>query len=123
MAPVLISIHAPVLGATRRLPVHTGGCRYFNPRTREGCDPRRFLRHGMNIQISIHAPVKGATMYPSLEILHNDNFNPRTREGCDATVFGGDGFGGISIHAPVKGATQDTGDGDASSQGFQSTHP
>ena len=78
--------------------------RYFNPRTREGCDglrdrgpyrdydfnprtregatvekrsPRRFIR------ISIHAPVKGAT----------------------GSLFIRSGTERFSIHAPVKGAT------------------
>ena len=58
---VIISIHAPVKGATQ-MSVPSGMCHgYFNPRTREGCDPIRldaFSTHGL---ISIHAPVKGAT--------------------------------------------------------------
>ena len=81
-----ISIHAPVKGATKSTHPFRNPGRYFNPRTREGCDQETRV---------------------SITILHN--FNPRTREGCDpedlrsvAAVFP------ISIHAPVKGATRST---------------
>ena len=78
----MISIHAPVKGATTGLQAiiktsyhfnprsregsdicAAGGkceCRNFNPRSREGSDPL-FLWSATNQQISIHAPVKGAT--------------------------------------------------------------
>ena len=79
----VISIHAPVKGATSAVlpyPLRDG---YFNPRTREGCDYRIWgIRDGV-MSISIHAPVKGAT--------------PPHR--------GRHSVGLISIHAPVKGAT------------------
>ena len=101
----LISIHAPVKGATSFL-------------------DDDFIHHIISIHapvkgatssagliacqatISIHAPVKGAT-----PISYNTNiilkyFNPRTREGCDMIMV--DDFYMdilISIHAPVKGAT------------------
>ena len=35
----LISIHAPVKGATRHARKAEHDAVYFNPRTREGCDP------------------------------------------------------------------------------------
>ena len=35
--------------------------RYFNPRTREGCDLLGMLKEKELPEISIHAPVKGAT--------------------------------------------------------------
>ena len=81
---VIISIHAPVKGATsstngdRRL-VHN-----FNPRTREGCD--------------VKATESNAEI---------NDFNPRTREGCDhqARLHPFNDVV-ISIHAPVKGATR-----------------
>ena len=57
---VLISIHAPVKGATIQSK----------------------LIKDMAI-ISIHAPVKGATRAISLYIDSFPDFNPRTREGCD----------------------------------------
>ena len=34
---------------------------YFNPRTREGCDPGANMKQNRPLTISIHAPVKGAT--------------------------------------------------------------
>ena len=57
-----ISIHAPVKGATtqRILPRCKKG--YFNPRTREGCDPELAEPAVIAGLISIHAPVKGATV-------------------------------------------------------------
>ena len=56
----VISIHAPVKGATL-LP-------------HEGEDMRR---------ISIHAPVKGATVTTCVGMMEKANFNPRSREGSD----------------------------------------
>ncbi len=57
----LISIHAPVKGATRGDGSRWMAATYFNPRTREGCDnfPNVYL---LLHDISIHAPVKGATI-------------------------------------------------------------
>ena len=105
----IISIHAPVKGATYDIP---GMTEYVN--------------------ISIHAPVKGATRWPrsSPEAPRNFNprsregsdwleaqlcdighlyFNPRSREGSDPQFRGRDHHGNaISIHAPVKGATTGT---------------
>ena len=124
-----ISIHAPVLGATgaARSPaaaspafqsthpcwvrqdnaeIQRGWVRYFNPRTRAGCDPSHMAGMYQPFRISIHAPVLGATnrtVQYALAVVH---FNPRTRAGCDQCVVvfirvGAD----ISIHAPVLGAT------------------
>ena len=76
-----ISIHAPVKGATavsNRQDCHA----YFNPRSREGSDSDIQLMH-FPVRISIHAPVKGAT----IRVLPYGH-----------ALF-------ISIHAPVKGAT------------------
>ena len=81
---LVISIHAPVKGATpvRRRFLYSGP--HFNPRTREGCDRPSDLQ---NVQLQ--------------------HFNPRTREGCDAVAAAVlDVVAAISIHAPVKGATK-----------------
>ena len=79
---------------------------YFNPRTREGCDPSVSTVIGTSARISIHAPVKGATRCRGATWSAHYNFNPRTREGCDVWQELADmEFGKISIHAPVKGAT------------------
>ena len=60
--PVPISIHAPVKGATRS----TGEIIILD-------------------EISIHAPVKGATRRGHLLCGPDAHFNPRSREGSDAT--------------------------------------
>ena len=63
IATVAISIHAPVKGATPALCRPRQDRRYFNPRTREGCDRATARCSGAEV-ISIHAPVKGATTSP-----------------------------------------------------------
>ena len=63
-AYAVISIHAPVKGATERPQRPRLEMRNFNPRTREGCDSG----------VSALAGIPG--IY----------FNPRTREGCDMTM-------------------------------------
>ena len=101
----MISIHAPVKGATFYQRSNHDLNIYFNPRTREGCDVQEKIMDLIPFLISIHAPVKGATMatfdsehYISISIHApvkgatitslvyfpaNSYFNPRTREGCD----------------------------------------
>ncbi len=82
--PRVISIHAPVKGATRR--------KAFQ------------VAQGV---ISIHAPVKGATYCKVILCAVFHYFNPRTREGCDvASAKKVLTHNMISIHAPVKGATR-----------------
>jgi len=79
----VVSIHAPVKGATR---TRNAGC--------------------AGTHVSIHAPVKGATLGEKLIYWLDISFNPRAREGRDkgtATQSGQDMV--VSIHAPVKGAT------------------
>ena len=100
----VVSIHAPVKGATFHLAM------------------------GENqIQVSIHAPVKGATCIGSQADFRfrfnsrtrkgcdirskapppkSRRFNSRTRKGCDAVSVGVVSSDiQVSIHAPVKGAT------------------
>ena len=60
-APRGISIHAPAWGATSVLKYFFYGGYYFNPRTRVGCDWKRF-KETPPVRISIHAPAWGATM-------------------------------------------------------------
>ena len=79
----VISIHAPVKGATTAEPVPLS-----------------------NTVISIHAPVKGATAFVNHITPPQIYFNPRPRKGSDTwTLFGKSSTNVISIHAPVKGAT------------------
>ena len=80
----VISIHAPVKGATVFDVPEMALDVDFNPRTREGCDlpGNRHAYRGYR------------------------HFNPRTREGCDSTSISSKTASiCISIHAPVKGAT------------------
>ncbi len=103
---MIISIHAPAKGATRREVCYTLFRRNFNPRSREGSDHyfrRQFFRYA--------------------------DFNPRSREGSDVEIFENIAKEGrfqstlprrerlkmiadsekrvdISIHAPAKGATK-----------------
>jgi len=56
----MVSIHAPVKGATSSIDKYGAREERFNPRTREGCDVEALVR---------------------AELL--TRFNPRTREGCD----------------------------------------
>ena len=103
---VLISIHAPVKGATRAN--HNGFCKtvHFNPRTREGCDraTTSSMTRGNHFNPRTREGCDGRDQQDRGG--GDGNFNPRTREGCDpsqrvARCRRED----ISIHAPVKGAT------------------
>ena len=63
----VVSIHAPVKGATAlRKGASTQGNR-FNSRSREGSDDLEDALATAEITVSIHAPVKGATMGQKLE--------------------------------------------------------
>ena len=95
----LVSIHAPVKGATAQGRFVEAANMGFNPRTREGCD-YHYERHHLGHVVSIHAPVKGATgahLPPAVPVA-------------------------VSIHAPVKGATV-LGFIFGGFGKFQSTHP
>ena len=79
----LISIHAPVKGATTgAISAQVSMCN-FNPRSREGSDTPL---------------LNNSTIFV--------NFNPRSREGSDCSSDKDRDTELISIHAPVKGATQ-----------------
>ncbi len=78
----MVSIHAPVKGAT--------------------------VAHGHgagHTSVSIHAPVKGATSGERGLGSATRCFNPRAREGRDERAVVAGRRDGVSIHAPVKGAT------------------
>ena len=79
---MVISIHAPVKGATCPLGLAANQVRNFNPRSREGSDgwPRAACP---SVRISIHAPVKGATPPDGVWFPGRPYFNPRSREGSD----------------------------------------
>ena len=100
----MISIHAPVKGATcppcriqeyLEISIHAPV---------KGATLPRF-QTVQSVAISIHAPVKGATRCWRISRAGSRNFNPRSREGSDAFQQLYDRAERISIHAPVKGAT------------------
>ncbi len=101
----MVSIHAPVWGATNRAFSFARRKPCFNPRARAGRDPRLRLVHGPDRAVSIHAPVRGATygIHPPTHWAHR--FNPRARAGRDGQVLDSGPSDVVSIHAPVRGAT------------------
>ena len=84
----MISIHAPVKGATLLFLFKILSGEYFNPRSREGSD-----------------------YYTARRATCVQDFNPRSREGSDDVRRVMLWVQGISIHAPVKGATDGHGRG------------
>ncbi len=80
-----ISIHAPVKGATRR---QGKGNKQAPISIHAPVKGATTVRIGDNpvLTISIHAPVKGATSFFSVFELDIPNFNPRSREGSDARL-------------------------------------
>ena len=122
----MVSIHAPVKGATIHFcpKLHLSTC--FNSRSREGSDhlrPKHLQtelcfnsrsREGSDWDqnnayntpyVSIHAPVKGATRVSFGNIFFNLFFNSRSLEGSDFKAGASLDEICVSIHAPVKGAT------------------
>ena len=101
MADSVVSIHAPVWGATQQLGRAMTKPPSFNPRARVGRDRRRESR----------PPVPGS-------------FNPRARVGRDPSGLSGRrDRGAVSIHAPVWGATRAGFAVSACRREFQSTRP
>ncbi len=97
----VVSIHAPVMGATSAYRDLWQWRSSFNPRPRDGGDlVHALLMHGGG-DVSIHAPVMGAT--------------PRGH-----IVMGAED---VSIHAPVMGATPAPGILTPHPHVFQSTPP
>ena len=81
----IVSIHAPVKGATRR-------SAFLAPRPRVSIHaPVKGATHGLRPRarqdyVSIHAPVKGATQKAPPFDGAFPSFNPRAREGRDANL-------------------------------------
>ena len=77
-----VSIHAPVWGATPFCKTKTPPFYCFNPRSRMGSDgfePDTVV----GIKVSIHAPVWGATLCLGAKQSRRRSFNPRSRMGSD----------------------------------------
>ena len=130
-ADELISIHAPVLGATLLLACLSILEGYFNPRTRAGCDGGH-ASFSRALRIHFNPRTRAGCDEQCQPVAdRRRNFNPRTRAGCDQNVKSErrEGvifqsthpcwvrrdmrhfpalYGYISIHAPVLGATHYT---------------
>jgi len=81
---VVVSIHAPAWGATKRGEQTRDDRLRFNPRARVGRDQIASISSDLTASVSIHAPAWGAT-YLQLVLLSEK---------------------AVSIHAPAWGATQ-----------------
>ena len=116
----LISIHAPVKGATK-IRRDAKGVNYFNPRSREGSDPGSCTRAARRTYFNPRSR-EGSDTRVTIKRMVPSDFNPRSREGSDLDLLRASGSNPISIHAPVKGATPYPA-GPALPLEFQSTLP
>ncbi len=86
-----ISIHAPARGATKVFFPSAQPLKYFNPRTREGCD--RFLLILKTRAVYFNPRTReGCDVYMYDDKPDERDFNPRTREGCDCIFKPFSGF-------------------------------
>ena len=84
---------------------HAYGVKYFNPRTREGCDRPASHTACAVMHISIHAPARGATHGAHcLHVRRRISIHAPARGATDG-ICRRDGNIRISIHAPARGAT------------------
>ena len=83
---MLVSIHAPVKGATGKYRQQSKVAYSFNPRAREGRDLHEGGLYCYKTVVSIHAPVKGATIDERRNVYSAQGFNPRAREGRDGKI-------------------------------------
>ena len=104
VAAVMISIHAPALGATMGTRMYIAYFINFNPRSRVGSDKSQNSQNiiaknfnprsrvgsdaaaavcAMLLSISIHAPALGATLADGRYGWFYKDFNPRSRVGSD----------------------------------------
>ena len=123
----VISIHAPLRGATQSDKLNTTRCTISIHAPLRGATNTN-TNTLSNRLISIHAPLRGATLDSVQDLnLSSQDFYPRTPAGCDSwprsnfqvcqyfyprTPAGCDPIppsssrtGAISIHAPLRGAT------------------
>ena len=96
-----ISIHAPARGATKTSLLRGPMPMNFNPRTREGCDPKDLHKQRLKALFQSTHP-RGVRLSLSVNIM---------------------GLGKISIHAPARGATCHLDCVFSIFFRFQSTHP
>ena len=100
----LVSIHAPVVGATylRKLRNNNKSVSIHAPVVGATKLPATFLA---DLLVSIHAPVVGATSLSGISSPISVCFNPRSRGGSDYHLQSYHLVQAVSIHAPVVGAT------------------
>ena len=92
----MVSIHAPVKGATGPLPWDEGMGPVSIHAPVKGATLRAYVQQHRG-HVSIHAPVKGATRVHTGRRPWTMGFNPRTREGCDSgRAKGQNGIGGFN---------------------------
>ena len=79
----LVSIHAPLRGATSLPKAHSADTMSFNPRTPAGCDPLCYCPQGVAIAFQSTHPcgVRRPLNPPPAQA--DTGFNPRTPAGCD----------------------------------------
>ena len=104
-AVVSVSIHAPLRGATLRMPCYILYRYRFNPRTPAGCDPPDAADRTAATRVSIHAPLRGATILPQVSISHLKVSIHAPLRGATIPLVFVDARGYVSIHAPLRGAT------------------
>ena len=100
----LVSIHAPVRGATRQSRSLDSLRQGFNPRARTGRDVPWRERSRFS-SVSIHAPVRGATEAMNLSLHFTLVSIHAPVRGATCTWEMGIMHTYVSIHAPVRGAT------------------
>ena len=76
-------------------------CSRFNPRTRVGCDGKKYHRSSGPVRFNPRTRV-GCDPTPFNLVTVIYSFNPRTRVGCDEVeLLPGDYKFSVSIHAPA----------------------
>ena len=142
----LVSIHAPVRGATGERGGRLHEQQGFNPRTRAGCDTPATNPHTGPPGVSIHAPVRGATAIGRVDLNVGDvsihapvrgatsarsnsdrsvaRFNPRTRAGCDRLMGPGCAWEMTCFNPRTRAGCDASSTRERSrAMPFQSTHP
>ena len=78
----MISIHAPMKGATQKPADGETAAENFNPRTHEGCDFTDCISSVVNPDFNPRTH-EGCDEVECYSRINNGDFNPRTHEGCD----------------------------------------
>ena len=102
---MIVSIHAPALGATFIHLLNLPGCYRFNPRTRTGCDSRSFKAIGRSMKFQSTHPhwVRHLPMLKMYLVFLFQSTHPHWVRRVFRLVSYR--FSLVSIHAPALGAT------------------